>query len=63
MKNYRIAEHPYYHAIRCMAEAASTLIRSVWREFVQPVSIIACGIAIGFPIAKILGTALGTLWR
>ena len=63
MKNYRIAEHPYYHAIRCMAEAASTLIRSAWREFVQPVSIIACGIAIGFPIEKILGTALGTLWR
>ena len=63
MKNYRIAEHPYYHAIRCVAEATKAWIRAAWREFVKPVSIIACGIAIGFPIAKIPGTALGTIWR
>ena len=63
MKNYRIAKHPYYHATRCVAEGASALIHSAWKEFVKPVSIIACGIAIGFPLAKMFGTALGTIWR
>ena len=63
MKNYRIAEHPYYHATRCVVESTSSLIGKAWREFVKPVSIIACGIAIGFPLAKMFGTALGTIWR
>lgn len=63
MKNYRIAEHPYYHAARCAADAIGTVAGIAWREFVKPVSIVTCGVALGCPIARICGTALGSLWR
>ena len=64
MKNYRIAEHPYYHAARCAVATLNEFTGVAWREFIKPVSIVACGVAIGMPLAWILGTAMGVIfWR
>ena len=63
MKNYRIAEHPYHHAARCTWRVVSGMVESMWSEYVKPASIVAAGVAIGTPIAWIIGTALGVAWR
>ena len=63
MKNYRIAEHPYYHAARCTADAMGKFVAASWNEFIKPTAIVACGLALGVPLAFMVGTALGVIWR
>ena len=63
MKNYRIAEHPYWHAARCAWNTTGRIGGVAWREFVKPMAIVACGIVIGLPLAQIFGSAIGNLWK
>lgn len=63
MKNYRIAEHPYYHAAKCAVATLNKFTCVAWSEFIKPVSIVACGVAIGFPLAFMIGTVIGIAWR
>ena len=63
MKKYRIAEHPYYHASRCAIETVNEVIEKAWREFIKPAVIVAAGVAIGMPLAFMMGTAIGIAWR
>ena len=63
MKNYRIADHRFYHLTRCTVETFASAGAKFWEGFAKPVTIIVCGIIIGMPIACLIGTALGYSWR
>ena len=63
MRNYRIAEHPYWHAARCAGETAREFAGTAWREFVKPVTVVATGIVVGMPLARMIGEVLASAWR
>ena len=63
MKNYRIAEHPYWHATRCAGATVKEFAGTAWRDFVKPVAIVASGIVVGLPLARMFGEVVGNVWR
>lgn len=62
-RNYRISEHRIYHAWRVSADAVGDCIRilapAVWRGFLQPVIVLAVGVGLSVPVARVLGSFLG----
>ena len=62
-RNYRISEHRIYHAWRGCAETVRDCIRilapAVWHGFLQPVIVLAVGVGLSVPVARVLGSFLG----
>lgn len=62
-RNYRISEHPFYHAARCAKRAMAAMARKTWSHFLYPVVLVACGVTVGVQLARMFGSVLGTVWR
>ena len=62
-RNYRISEHRIYHAWRGCADSVGDCIRilapAVWHGFLQPVIVLAVGVGLSVPVARVLGSFLG----
>lgn len=63
IKNYKIADHKCYHTMKCTVETFTAAGGKFWEGFAKPVVIIAAGITVGMPIAWMIGTVLGYVWR
>lgn len=59
MTNYRIADHRIYHRYRQVESIVYTAARSFWREFLRPSLIVATGIILAMPVARIIGSLIG----
>ena len=64
-RNYRISDHRIYHAWRKTADAVSGFVvwlaPVVWRGFLQPVLVLAIGVGLSAPVARMFGSVIGTL--
>ena len=57
-RNYKIKEHRIYHAWRRTADFASDAAPIVWNGFLRPVLVLAVGVGLSAPVAKIAGVIL-----
>lgn len=59
--NYRIVEHRTRYRARCAWRFTQYAAREFWRGFAQPVLIVAIGVAISAPMAKMAGSVIAYL--
>ena len=57
-RNYKTKEHRIYHAWRRMADFVSDTAPIVWREFLKPIVVLAVGVGLSAPVAKVAGEIL-----
>ena len=62
-RNYKISEHRIYHAWRVSVDIVGDCIRTVapavWHGFLQPVLVLAIGVGLSAPVARMLGSFIG----
>ena len=57
--NYRIVEHRTRYSARRAWRFTQQNARDFWQSFMLPVLIVATGVALASPIAKMAGTTIG----
>lgn len=57
-RNYKTKEHRIYHAWRCMADFVCDAAPVVWHGFLRPVLVLAVGVGLSAPVAKMAGALL-----
>lgn len=57
-RNYRIKEHRIYHAWRRTADFVIAAAPIVWNGFLRPVLVLAIGVGLSAPVAKMAGAIL-----
>lgn len=57
-RNYRISEHRIYHAWRRAADCVRDAAPVVWHGFLRPVLVLAVGVGLSAPVAKMAGALL-----
>ena len=63
-RNFSIIEHPTRYKARCAWRSAQWAAQEFWQGFAKPVLIVATGIALAAPLARMAGTAIGYMfWR
>ncbi len=59
--NFRIEEHRLRYMVRCVTRAAAGTARGFWEGFGKPVLIVALGVVLSSPLAKMAAIVLATL--
>ena len=63
-RNFSIIEHPTRYKARCTWRAMQWAALGFWQGFAKPVLIVATGVALAAPLARMAGTAIGyMIWR
>ena len=63
-RNFSIVEHRTRYRARCAWRCAQWAAKEFWQGFVKPVLIVATGVALAAPLARMAGTAIGyMIWR
>lgn len=57
--NYKKSEHRIYHAWRCTVDCVGAAAPIVWHGFLQPVLVLAFGVGLAAPVARVLGSFIG----
>ena len=57
-RNYRISDHRIYHAWRRTADFVRDAAPVVWHGFLRPVLVLAVGVGLSAPVAKVAGAIL-----
>lgn len=58
-RNYRISEHRIHHAWRRTADCVRDAAPAVWHGFLRPVLVLAVGVGLAAPVARVLGSFIG----
>lgn len=58
-RNYRISDHRIYHVWRCAADCVCEVAPAVWHGFLRPVLVLAVGVGLAAPVARVLGSFIG----
>lgn len=63
-RNFSIVEHRTRYRARCAWRSVQWAAQEFWHGFVKPVLIVATGVALAAPLARMAGTAIGYMfWR